>query len=235
MCSAPGRGYYCFLYDSRCCPDLCGNKRWDEKAHPHESPALMWVPMAILAVGSVASGFIFSYGNSLRDWLSPVVEHKEVHESELLSPAVISLLALVLVLVGVGLAVQKYLRSEVPLEAPQNVSIFTKIARRDLLQDDFNEVVLMRPGQKLTSALVETDKYVIDGAVHGVARLAAGSGSLLRTTQTGFVRSYAMWILLGCCSNCPFNLGCDAMNLFIDFRFIAACRSCHSLTFTCCK
>jgi NADH-quinone oxidoreductase subunit L len=176
---------------------FAGNKRWDEKAHPHESPALMWVPMVLLAVGSVASGFIFTHGNSLRNWLAPVVEQSPAHEGELLKPAVVSILALVLVLVGVGLAVMKYLQNEVPLVAPEKVSIFTRIARRDLLQDDFNETIFMRPGQKLTSALVETDKYVIDGAVRGVARLAVGSGSLLRTTQTGFVRSYAMWILLG--------------------------------------
>ena len=50
-----------------------GSKRWDEKAHPHESPILMWLPMAILAIGSVASGFLFNSGNSLVNWLAPVL------------------------------------------------------------------------------------------------------------------------------------------------------------------
>jgi NADH-quinone oxidoreductase subunit L len=176
---------------------FAGSKRWDEKAHPHESPALMWVPMVLLAVGSVASGFLFTHGNSLVNWLSPVVAPNPEHQSEMLKPAVVSILALVVVLFGVGIALLKYLRSEVPVVAPENVSIFTKIARRDLLQDDFNEAVFMRPGQKLTEALVITDKAVIDGAVRGVAHLTEGSGSVLRNTQTGFVRSYAMWILLG--------------------------------------
>ena len=84
-----------------------------------------------------------------------------------------------------------------PREAPENVSFYTKIARRDLLQDSFNEAVFMRPGQKLTQALVDIDSVVIDGAVRGVASMTRGSGSALRTTQTGYVRSYAMWILLG--------------------------------------
>ena len=176
---------------------FAGKKRWDTNAHPHESPALMWVPMVVLAIGSLTSGFIFSQGNSLRNWLAPVVEHEFEHEVELFSPAVVSILTLALVLAGVGIAVMKYLRTEVLREAPEQVSIFTKIARRDLLQDDFNETVLMRPGQKLTSALVEIDKVVIDGTVRGVARLTQGSGALLRRTQTGYVRSYAMWILLG--------------------------------------
>ncbi len=176
---------------------FAGNKRWDEKAHPHESPALMWVPMVLLAAGSVASGFIFTHGNSLVNWLAPVVAPNPVHHSEMLKPAIVSIMALVAVLIGVGIAVMKYLRTEVPVVAPENVSVFTKIARRDLLQDDFNEAVFMRPGQKLTQGLVVADKALIDGAVRGVARMTLGTGSTLRNTQTGFVRSYAMWILLG--------------------------------------
>jgi NADH-quinone oxidoreductase subunit L len=174
-----------------------GNKRWDAKAHPHESPALMWVPMAILALGSVASGSLLTHGNALRNWLAPVVAPVAQHQSEMVKPVVVSILSLVLVLIGVGIAIMMYLRTAVPLMAPENVSVFTKIARRDLLQDDFNEAVFMRPGQKLTQALVIADNAVIDGAVRGVAGLTKGTGSVLRLTQTGFVRSYAMWILLG--------------------------------------
>ena len=35
-------------------------KRWDDNQHPHESPILMWLPMVILAIGSVVSGFLLS-------------------------------------------------------------------------------------------------------------------------------------------------------------------------------
>lgn len=176
---------------------FAGSTRWDEKAHPHESPFLMWIPMVLLALGSIGSGFLLSRGDALRNWLAPVVEPVLVHEEHLLSPLVVSILALVLVVVGVALATIKYLRSEVEEIATDKVTIFTKIARRDLLQDAFNEAVFMRPGQSITRALVKTDVAVIDGAVRGVARITMGSGSLLRRTQTGFVRSYAMWILLG--------------------------------------
>ena len=55
----------------------------------------------------------------------------------------------------------------------------------------------MRPGQALTRTLVKVDEAVIDGAVRGVGRLTLGSGNVLRETQTGFVRSYALWILIG--------------------------------------
>ncbi|MBI3430499.1 MAG: NADH-quinone oxidoreductase subunit L [Actinobacteria bacterium] len=176
---------------------FAGKARWEEEVHPHESPALMWLPMVLIAFGSTFSGFLFTRGDALRNWLAPVVEPVAAREQELLSPALVSILALLLVVVGAGLAVMKYLRQDVPVVAPEDVSIFTRVARRDLLQDDFNEAVFMRPGQHLTYALVDIDEVIIDGAVRGVGRMATGSAGALRTTQTGFVRSYAMWILLG--------------------------------------
>ena len=91
----------------------------------------------------------------------------------------------------------KYGRGPVADTAPTNVSVFTRIARRDLLQDDFNESVFMRPGQALTRLIVKTDDVVVDGTVRGVAAATLGSGSALRSSQTGFVRSYAALIVIG--------------------------------------
>ena len=173
-----------------------GKSRWDGEAHPHESPWLMWLPMAILAIGSVTSGYLLSHGDALVNWLSPLfVNHAE--HAELLSPLVVSGLALAMVAIGVAIAFVKYSRNEVAAVAPTDVSIFTTIARQDLLQDRFNEAVFMAPGQVLTAVLVKTDEAVIDGAVRGVGRIALGSGSALRGVQTGFVRSYAALILIG--------------------------------------
>lgn len=176
-----------------------GAKRWDEKAHPHESPFLMWGPMAILAIGSVASGFLLSSGNRFVSWLAPVVNSHEADHAEHVErfqPVVVTSMALVAVVIGVAIAIVKY-RSQVPRVAPTNVRFFTRIARRDLLQDDFNEVVLMRPGQALTKFLVATDEKAIDGAVRTVGAVVIGSSKGIRKTQTGFVRSYALLILLG--------------------------------------
>jgi len=173
-----------------------GKSRWDDEAHPHESPLLMWLPMAVLAIGSVSSGFLLSRGNALVNWLAPLfVQHGE--PTERLKPAVVSALALIMVVIGVAIAFIKYSRQEVAAVAPEDVSVFTKIARQDLMQDKFNEAVFMRPGQALTATLVKTDEAVIDGAVRGVGRMALGSGSLLRGLQNGFVRSYAALILIG--------------------------------------
>jgi len=174
-----------------------GKKRWDDNAHPHESPWLMWLPMAVLAIGSVSSGFLLSRGDALVNWLSPLFEHHAEHEEHLLEPIVVSALALTMVAIGVAIAFMKYSRQEVASVAPEDVSIFTKIARQDLMQDRFNEAVFMRPGQALTSTLVAADEAVVDGAVRGLGKTALGSGSALRGLQNGFVRSYAALILIG--------------------------------------
>ena len=173
-------------------------ERWEENQHPHESPILMWLPMAILAIGSVTTGFLFTRGDALANWLNPVFgEHGEGHEAHLLEPIVVSGMALVAVAIGVAIAIKKYQLSTVDAVAPQNVSIFTRIARKDLMQDSFNEAVFMRPGQALTSLLVKGDENVVDGAVRGIGRTALGAGASLRKTQTGFARSYAALILIG--------------------------------------
>jgi NADH-quinone oxidoreductase subunit L len=137
-----------------------------------------------------------SNGDALVNWLSPLFEDHGEHE-ELLSPMLVSAMALTMVAIGVAFALIKYLLNEVDTEAPSKVSIFTKIARQDLMQDRFNEAVFMRPSQALTEVLVKTDEAVIDGAVRGVGRAALGSGASLRRIQSGFVRSYAMLILIG--------------------------------------
>jgi NADH-quinone oxidoreductase subunit L len=174
-----------------------GTKRWDEDAHPHESPWLMWFPMAVLAIGSVSSGFLLSRGDALENWLHPLFNHSDEYQKHLIEPIVVSAMALTMVAIGVAIAYFKYARQEVSAIAPNDVSIFTKVARTDLMQDRFNEAVFMRPGQALTTTLVAADEVVVDGAVRGVGQMALGSGSALRGIQNGYVRSYAAMILVG--------------------------------------
>lgn len=175
-----------------------GTKRWDSEAHPHESPWLMTIPMILLSVGSITTGYIFYSGDRLKNFLAPVVDsHHHEHESELLAPIVVTGLAMTAVAIGVSFAVAKYGRKPIPVSAPTDVTVWTKVARRDLLQDDFNEAVFMRPGQSLTRVLAFLDKRVVDGAVSGIGAMTLRLAGDLRKTQTGYVRSYALLILLG--------------------------------------
>ena len=173
-----------------------GNKRWAEGSEPHESPFLMWAPMAVLAVGSVASGYLLYSGKAIVKWLAPVVDKDHHEHAEFLPPIVVTTLAVVAVIIGVSIAFIKY-RGELSERAPSQVSIFTRATRRDLLQDDANEFLFMRPGQKLTQLLVKTDESVIDGAVRAVGSSALGSARGMRKLQTGYVRNYALLILIG--------------------------------------
>ena len=172
-----------------------GTKRWDDEAHPHESPSLMWIPMVILAVGSVASGFLFNSGHALVKWLAPVVNSAGEEEGKaMLAPMTVSALALGVVAIGVAIAIIKY--RTVPAEAPAG-NVLTKIVRRDLLQDEFNDRVLVRPGQALTRFFVGMDNSFIDGIVRGVGGTIAVGSTNLRKIQNGYVRSYALIMVVG--------------------------------------
>ena len=173
--------------------------RWDDDAHPHESPVLMWLPMVILSIGSVTSGLLLYRGDALKNWLYPLFDHGDHHElhEELLPHSVVTILAVSMVVIGVTVALLKYQFKDVAKVAPTDVSWATRFARNDLGQDAFNEAVFMRPGQVITRGLVAVDEVVIDGAVRGVGSMAVESGSTLRRTQSGYVRSYAALILVG--------------------------------------
>ena len=173
-----------------------GSKRWDDKAHPHESPSLMWIPMVLLSVGSVASGFLLSKGGALVHWLAPVVNAGNAEGGEeLMKPIVVSSLALGVVVLGVLTAIVKYGRS-VPVEAPTG-SVLTRFARRDLGQDDLNHNLLVLPGQAITRTLVATDFGFIDGIVRAVGWTLAYISTSLKKIQNGYVRSYALLMTAG--------------------------------------
>jgi NADH-quinone oxidoreductase subunit L len=171
-----------------------GERRWADGVHPHEAPAVMTVPMILLAVGSVTAGGVLAIGGTLVHFLEPVVG---AHEAEHVVPAwVITVLALSVVAVGIAVAYRMYATRRVPETVPAG-SALAVAARRDLYGDAFNEEVFMRPGQALTGALVQVDDRGVDGAASGLAALVARTSNGLRQVQTGFARSYALSMLAG--------------------------------------
>ncbi|SFB81165.1 NADH-quinone oxidoreductase subunit L [Streptomyces aidingensis] len=171
-----------------------GEKRWQPDAagrepHPHEAPRVMTIPMIVLAVGSVGAGAYFSLGERFAHWLEPVTGLG--HEEAPLSHGMVSLAATAVMLIGVAGAWAQYGRRPVPLVAPAGRWV-TRAARRDLLQDDFNHAVLVRPGNYLTRGLVYVDHKLVDGVVNGTAAAFGGLSGRLRRVQNGFARSYAV-------------------------------------------
>lgn len=157
--------------------------------HPHESPKSMTIPMIVLAFGSVFAGGFFSIGDRFLHWLEPVTGHD--HGDAPVSATTVTAATMVVLVIGVAIAWAMYGRKPVPALAPRG-SLLTRAARRDLLQDDFNHVVLVRGGEHLTRSLVYVDHTLVDGVVNGTAATMGGLSGRLRKLQNGYARTYAV-------------------------------------------
>jgi len=161
--------------------------------HPHESPGTMTIPMILLAVGSVGAGAFLIIGQRFENFLGPVTGVPPTAHGWLTFPGIV---ALVLVLAGVGLAWMMYGRVPVPATAPKG-RFLVVAARKDLYGDAINESVLMRPGQWLTRLSVYFDNRGVDGLVNTLAAAVGGTSGRVRKTENGFVRSYALSMFVG--------------------------------------
>jgi NADH-quinone oxidoreductase subunit L len=177
-----------------------GKRRWTPKSdgspqHPHEAPALMTVPMIVLAIGSVGLGAILATGDRFTAWLEPVTGPVE-HAEAVLPGWLLIVLTQLLMVVGVVVAWRQYAVATVPTTPPVG-TVLTRAARKDLYQDVVNDAALVVPGRLLTRSLVYGDRAVVDGAVAGVAKTTVAVGDVARKVQTGHVRSYAATMTLG--------------------------------------
>ncbi|MGO1621933.1 NADH-quinone oxidoreductase subunit L [Flaviflexus sp.] len=176
-----------------------GRPRWSSEGpnakHPHESPALMTIPMIILAIGSVGLGWFLDAGDRFVTFLEPVTGAVEHLEPVIPVPVIIGL-TLTLVAIGVAVAYVMYVRNDVPAKAPA-ANVLVNAARNDLHQDAINENLFMRPGQWLTRGVDGTDRGLIDGLVMAVARSFGSVGRSIGKIQNGYARSYAGVMTLG--------------------------------------
>ncbi len=184
-----------------------GQKRWANagagggkypERHPHESPLTMTIPLILLGVASVGAGLVLN--NWIGGWLEPAVGgvHEGGESPSLLHFSLVGVVTLVVVAAGVAISVWLFgPKREIPMLQPASRSPLTVIGRNDLYGDAFNEAVLMRPGQQLTDGLLRLDDRGIDGTVNGTGAVIAGMSSRLRRVQNGFVRSYALTMMVG--------------------------------------
>ncbi|MGH3256207.1 MAG: NADH-quinone oxidoreductase subunit L [Streptosporangiaceae bacterium] len=202
-CAILGAGITAFYMTRMVVMTFAGRPRWEgeqreaQKAHPaphpHESPAVMLWPMILLAVGSVGAGAFLIIGRRFENFLGPVTGVPPTSHGVFTVPG---LIALVLALAGAGLAWVMYGRVPVPETAPRGNPLVVA-ARKDLYGDAFNESVLMRPGQWLTRLSVYFDNRGVDGLVNSLAALVGGTSGRVRRVQTGFVRTYALFMYFG--------------------------------------
>ncbi|HTT85927.1 MAG TPA: NADH-quinone oxidoreductase subunit L, partial [Acidimicrobiales bacterium] len=174
-----------------------GEDRWRRAGRdaPHESPWVMAAPLLILAALAAVGGVLDAPGHpsfAPLAWLGPVFGHAlyQAHQS----PGTQWVLGAVdagVALLGLGVGLGAWLRrSEQPALEPA-------VLQRSYYLDDIYDTVLGRPAERLATYSIVFDNRVIDGAVNAVGRLARGVGGGLRRLQTGFVRQYALGIVVG--------------------------------------
>ncbi len=177
-----------------------GDKRWSktregEDMHPHESPALMTVPIIVLSVFSIGLGLALTYVWDFTAWLAPVTGEVEHHEPVIAVPVIMGA-TLAVVILGVALAYVLFARREVATTPPETNAL-VRAARADLHQDAINEAVFMAPSQMLTRGVQEADHLAVDGLVMGAARGTGALGRWFGKLHNGYVRSYAAITVVG--------------------------------------
>ncbi len=179
-----------------------GKPRWREAAHPHESPAVMTVPLIVLAALSVVGGLVNTpFRLALEQFLEPSFELVHLQHPPEGWPMFLLLAGLSVLAALIGLGVG-YLTYRAPRERwrafEEAFQPLWGTWEQAYRVDDIYGKVLVAPGRTMAeTAAFAADARVIDGAVNGVGRLARDVGEWARPLQTGFVRNYGVLFLGG--------------------------------------
>jgi NADH-quinone oxidoreductase subunit L len=163
---------------------------------PHESPWIMTIPLVVLAVLAGVGGILSLPWHPAWDPLSWL---GQVFGGNLYVPSLsigtrwaLAIADAVVAVIGLAVALPLWTaRSNRPALEPPAL-------RRALYVDDFYDATIGRPSEAFARFVaVVIESRVIDGAVNGTGRLMRSFGVSLRRVQTGFVRQYALAIVLG--------------------------------------
>jgi NADH-quinone oxidoreductase subunit L len=157
---------------------------------PHESPAVMWIPLAILAVLSVVGGFI-----NIPRFLEPLFPLQEGEPARWLE-----YVAMAAGLGGIALAYLFYVVSPgLPESLANSFKGLHNLIYNKYFVDEFYDATVVEPMVDGSRQLLwrVADVHLIDGAANGIGSTARGIGGILRRAQSGYIRSYAAWVLAG--------------------------------------
>ncbi len=173
--------------------------------HVHESPAVMTIPLILLAIGAVVTGAIFHeqllgehwqhfWGDSIR--LNPA--NHVLHAMEHV-PHWVTLAPSVIGIAGIALAYLLYMG--MPF-VPGQIAMAMPGVYRFLLNkwyfDELYNAILVQPMLRLARGLWQIgDVKIIDGMPNGVASLTGSSSGQVVKLQTGSIASYAFAMLIG--------------------------------------
>jgi NADH-quinone oxidoreductase subunit L len=158
-------------------------------AHPHESPLLMTIPLTILAVLSLLGGFI-----NVPLWLKPLFPELATQTETLVW------ISSAAGLIGIALAFLCYMwRPGIPDTITQSARwLYNLVYNKYFVDEAYNATVVEPLVEGSRTVLWRgMDAAVIDGAVNGLGTRSRGIGNVLRLAQSGYIRSYAVWVVFG--------------------------------------
>ncbi len=172
--------------------------------HPHESPLTMLIPLGVLSIGAVLAGFIFhhefiSQGDG-EFWKGSLAfsEHLIHHMHEV--PTWVKWAPFVVMLAGFGVAWNNYIRNpKAPAAFVSHFSVLHRFVYNKWYFDELYNFLFVRPSFWLGRQFwLRGDVGVIDKfGPNGAADLVMDGTRLMQKVQTGFLYSYALWMLLG--------------------------------------
>jgi NADH-quinone oxidoreductase subunit L len=176
-----------------------GSPRSDRAEHAHESPATMWIPLAILAFGATFGGWLsFGPEGRIALFMEPIVGLVPEGEAGI---AKTFFYGVAVAITAVGLLVTWWIYGSGRVDwlaRREQLEPLPRAALNGWYVDRAYDLVVIQPTKELARlAAFVVDARWIDGLVNaiggGVKRLAQGG----RLIQTGFVRSYALAVFLG--------------------------------------
>jgi NADH-quinone oxidoreductase subunit L len=159
--------------------------------HPHESPPVMILPLAVLAALSLAGGFLFKAPVFLGT-LFPTLEVEEDIALMAISTAA--------GVIGIVLAWMMYIAKPGMADSFANsLGGLYQLVYNKYYVDEIYDATVVTPTIAGSRAVLwkGVDAGLIDGTVNGVGGTARRVGGVLRLMQTGNIRSYATWVLAG--------------------------------------
>jgi NADH-quinone oxidoreductase subunit L len=179
-----------------------GDCRADDhtKAHIHESPPSMTVPLIVLAAGSIFAGWLgapeYLWGSRWDRWLETILGAPE-HHGSVTDEIVVTALTLAVVAMGIYLAYLRYGRTS-QVSSPEGEGLLYRLSFDKFYVDEIYDRVIVRPFTAIARFCAAfVDPWVIDGVVNGAAATARGASWLWRGLQTGNVQHYVAGFLLG--------------------------------------
>jgi NADH-quinone oxidoreductase subunit L len=169
----------------------------------HESPAVMTIPLIILAVLAVVSGFInMPFAPILNEWLMSGsvgdLIYGTLGQEEGHAPWFLQFAAIVVSLLGIYLAYIMYGKRSLPVQSVVSYAPgLYQLSYHKYYIDEVYQAVFVRPLTGIGLAFQWFDRYIIDGLVGLVAKIVNTAGSLLTRLQNGQVQRYGLVALLG--------------------------------------